>query len=863
MRPHVFAATALLAAACGAETPAPRGAAPSTPASSAPVASARAADEAEGAPALRLPPDIRPVAESLELRVDPAQERFSGTARIDVVLDRPRSVLWLHGRGLHVLHAVVTPEGEGPIDATWRQRNDDGLASVTPAREVRAGKARLTIDYDAAFADGLVGLYRTREAGTPYALTQFEPVDARRAFPCFDEPGFKIPFQVALTVPKDAQAIANGPEVEHASLQDGSVRVRFETTPPLPSYLVAFAVGPFDVVHLDIPPNATRAKPLPLRLIAAKGRGLGLAYAALRSGEILSTLETYFGVAYPYAKLDLLAVPDLEGAMENAGAITFNEPLLLVDEKTSPQSQRQDLLYVVAHEMAHQWFGDLVTMAWWDDIWLNESFATWMGYKAVDLWDRKLDAPIWRLQESQEAMGHDALANARQIRQPIASLDDVRNAFDQITYGKGGGVLAMFERWLGDDVFQRGVRAHLDAHRFGTATADDFLAALSRAAGKDVAAPLRTFLDQPGVPFVDATLVCDAAGSRLHVTQSRYLPLGSKGDPARTWQIPVCASYGLKGRTREACALVTAEQGDVPLDGCPEWVLPNAGGAGYYRFGLARDDLKKLSSRGLRRLKPAERAAYADALRAAYNRATTSAADVLEAVAPLAADAKEEIAREPAGFLSQARDWLAGDPLRRKIDAYERRLYAPVAGHLGWSAPKDEDADRAKLRRRALWSLAIDARDPAARAEAKRRARAYLGKDQHVHGEALDANLAEVALTAAGQDADAALFDALLAHFTSTEDAVQRNALLAALSAAHRPELAARARDLMLTGPLRQTEILVPLVTQLEEPRAARAGVGVDEGALRPARLEDRHADVRNPGADSVARRVLRRRARR
>jgi alanyl aminopeptidase len=773
----------------------------------------------EAVPALRLPADTRPTAEVLELGVDPEQDHFSGMVSIGLLLARPRSVLWLHGRGLHVTRVVLQQEGGAPIEGSWQQRNDEGVASVTLAREARAGKAELVIEWDARYSDGLVGLYKTREAGVAYAFTQFEPVDARRAFPCFDEPGFKIPFFVGLTVPKGAQAIANGPEVERTTLANGSVHVHFDVTPPLPSYLVAFAVGPFDVVNApDVPPNATRTKPLPLRLIAAKGRGHELAYAAKRAGAILSTLEAYFGVAYPYSKLDLIAVPDLEGAMENAGAITFNEPLLLVDEKTSPQSQKQDLAYVVAHEMSHQWFGDLVTMAWWDDLWLNESFATWMGYKAVDLWDRTLDAPIWRLRESQGAMGHDALANARQIRQPIASLDDVTNAFDEITYGKGGGVLAMFERWLGEDVFQRGVWTHLDAHRFGSATVDDFLSALSKAATRDVAAPFRTFLDQPGVPFVDAAVVCEAAGSRLHVTQSRYLPLGSRGDPARTWQIPVCASYGLKGRTREACALVTAQQGDVPLEGCPDWVLPNAGGAGYYRFGLARDDLRKLASRGLRRLKPAERAAYADALRAAYDRATTSAADIFEAVAPLAADPKEEIAGEPAGFLSQARDWLASDALRPKIDAYERGLYGPVAGRLGWSGPKDEGADRVKLRSRALWALAIDARDPVARAEAKRRAMAYLGHDQHVHPEAVDASLVHVALTAAGQDADAALFDALLAHLTSTEDAVQRDALLAALSAARRPELAARARDLMLTGPLRQTEILQPLETQLEDP---------------------------------------------
>jgi alanyl aminopeptidase len=811
----------LFVLACAPEAPAPR--APGPPVPSTSVAAGPAStppSDAESTPVLRLPSDTRPLAEALELRVDPGQDRFSGRATIDLALDRPRSVVWLHGRGLHVSRATLVPEGDAPIDATWQQRNDDGIAAIGLARQARAGKARLVIEYDAPFSDGLVGLYRTHEGGAAYAFTQFEPLDARRAFPCFDEPGFKIPFDVALIVPRDAQAIANSAERDRTPTPDGAVRVAFGVTPPLPSYLVAFAVGPLDVVRApDVPPNAARTRPLPLRLVAARGRGPELAYAAKHAGEIVSALETYFGLAYPYEKLDVLAVPDLEGAMENAGAITFDEPLLLLDEKTAPQWQKNAFAYVFAHEASHQWFGDLVTMAWWNDLWLNESFATWMGYKAVDLWDPKLEASTWRLREAQDAMARDALASARQIRQPVAALDDVRNAFDDITYGKGGGVLAMFERWIGDDAFRRGVRAHLDAHRFGSATADDFLSALSGAAGRDVAGPFRTFLDQPGVPLVDTTVTCDGQGARLHARQSRYLPLGSSADPARTWQIPVCVSYGLKGGTRDACVLLAEQQADVPLEGCPDWVMPNAGGAGYYRFGLTREDWKKLSTVGLARLKPTERAAYAGSLHAAFDRATLPMGDVLDQVAPLVTDPKEEVAGAPASFLSQARDWLyAEPPLRTKIDAYERRLYAPVARRLGWTGARNEDADRGKLRRRVLWALAVDAREPAARAEAKRRAAAYLGKDDRVHPDALDGNVVDVALTVAGQDADAALFDSLLAHLAKSEDAVQRDNLLSALSGARRPELAARARELVLSGTLRLTETLRPISVQLEDP---------------------------------------------
>ncbi|HLK45193.1 MAG TPA: M1 family metallopeptidase, partial [Acidimicrobiales bacterium] len=343
----------------------------------------------------------------------------------------------------------------------------------------------------------------------------------------FDEPGFKIPFAVTLVVPSGDQAIANTPEVERSpAAAAGATRVRFAPTPPLPSYLVAFAVGPLDVVRAaDVPPNPVRPKPLPLRGVAVKGRGGELAYALGHAGELLSMLETYFGVPYPFEKLDLLAVPQLSGAMENPGAVTFDEPLLLFDPKTAPLRQRLDYAMVVAHELSHQWFGDLVTMAWWDDTWLNESFAEWMGYKVAQQWEPALRADLDFAEGTQSAIGTDSLVSARQVRQPIASADDIENAFDDTTYKKGGAVISMFERWLGPEVFQKGVRAHMARHRFATASADDFLAALSDAAGRDVAAPYRTFLDQPGVPFVEAALVCDGgAPPRLHLRQSRFLP---------------------------------------------------------------------------------------------------------------------------------------------------------------------------------------------------------------------------------------------------------------------------------------------------------------------------------------------------
>ncbi len=825
-----ISAPALLAtlcvAACGPEAAAP----PATPqASAAPTQTgpvATAPDEPR--PALRLPSDVHPTAEAIELTIRPDQDRFSGRVDVDVTLDRSRRSIWLHARGLHVSSASVTPEGGAAIPAQWTDEDDRGLGRLALASDAPAGHVRIHAEYDAPFVSGNQGLFKVTEAGVPYAFTQFEPTDARRAFPCFDEPGFKIPFTATLVVRDGDQAITNTPEAGREPAGQGLVRVRFGTTKPLPSYLVAFAVGPLDVVKAaDVPPNGVRTRPLPLRGVATKGRGPELAYALAHAGEILSALETYFGIEFPYEKMDILAVPEMSGAMENAGAVTFDEPLLLLDPNTAPIWQRSAYAEVVAHEFSHQWFGDLVTMAWWDDTWLNESFAEWMGYKMSQQWDPSLQGDLELANATQNAIGTDSLVSARQIHQPIAASDDIENSFDDITYQKGGSVIAMFERWLGPDVFQKGVRQHLSQHRFGNATADDFLAALSNAAGRDVGSAFRTFLDQPGVPFVEAELRCPGgAQPHVHLKQSRFLPRGSSGEATRTWQVPVCMKYpvaaGHEAQTKETCTLLSAGETDVALDAttCPAWIFPNAHGTGYYRFALSSADLANVRSKALPSLDARERIAFGNSLRAAFNHGSTPFGEVLMAAEPLATDTDPRVASEPGGFVGMAHEWLATDPLRPRVETFARRLAQGPFAKLGWTKHKGETPGTMQLRSEMLGFLVDTGHDPALRAEAKRRAAAYIGyrKDGAIHQDVVDENLAGSALWVAGQDADPAFFDALLTVFTKQTDDVMRGRLLGAISAARDPKLAARARDLVLDDRLKHNEMMQPLWAQLGQP---------------------------------------------
>jgi alanyl aminopeptidase len=436
-----------------------------------------------------------------------------------------------------------------------------------------------------------------------------------------------------------------------------------------------------------------------------------------------------------------------------------------------------------------------------------------------------MEARLALLGGVQEAIGADALASARAVRQPIASTDDIENAFDSITYEKGGGVLAMFERWASAETFRRGVHDYLEAHRFGNATADDFLDAESRAVKKDVKTPFHTFLDQPGVPFVEAEVKCDGA-ARLHMKQSRYFPIGSTGDANRVWQIPICARYQVGADTKEACALLTEREGDLPLGpACPAWVLPNADGAGYFRFALAPADLAKLREKGVASLTVREKTAYANSLRAAYNRSALPMSEILPAAAMLATDPHRDIALEPLGIIGQAREWLYEDKLRGAVERYAGSLYKGAFTKAGWKRSPNEDPARTALRSGLLGALASTARDAGVRAEAKRLGLAYLGdpKGTEVHADVIDADLVGTALAVVGDEVDRPLWDALKARLAKSDDAMIRRRLLTVLTQTTKPELVPLVRDLAFDPVLRATETSWPVWSLLGHPETREA----------------------------------------
>src|SRR5712692_2804952 len=611
-----------------------------------------------------LPRDVRPLHYTLALQIDPDQPRFSGTAEIAVELRQRRQELWIHGRGLHMTEA--TADG---APARYEQMTDDGVARLSLPKALGPGRTMLRFAWDAAFDPQLAGLYLVKAAGVNYAFTQFEDIDARRAFPCFDDPGFKTPFDVTLTVPAADTAVANTLPLEEQPARAGLKSIRYAATLPLPTYLLAWSVGPFDVVTpLPLPPNEIRKRPLRVRGIAAKGRGPELAYARETGNQLLVELERWFGRELPYDKLDHIAVPDYTfGAMENAAAITYREAFLLFKEGVGSADQKATIAHGIAHETAHQWFGDLVTLRWWDDAWLNESYATWMDHKIVESWNPALLSRVELLKNTGKAMGADSLASARAIRQPVETNAEIANAFSSsIAYYKGASVLEMFERWVGAPSFQKGVRAYIDAHANGSGSTDELLASISRVAGREVGTPFHTFLDQPGVPLVEARLSC-AEKPRLLLKQSRYLPVGSEGDRKKTWQIPFCVRSSLG----EQCTLLTSAEGAMDLPGCPQWLVPNADASGYYRWSLGREDLARLAGA---RLTLRERISLGQNLAAAVKSGDLRASDALPALEPLARDPEGPVATEPMQFLGSLARYVSDDALSA-LRRYSAALY--------------------------------------------------------------------------------------------------------------------------------------------------------------------------------------------
>jgi alanyl aminopeptidase len=774
---------------------------------------------------LRLPDAVRPLAYRIDLEVDPREPEFAGHVEIDIELEERTKQILLHGEKLAVDVAHVRAGG-GQVPAHYTELGE-GFAALSLRTPVGPGPATLRIAYTAPFDVQLEGLYRVEVAGEHYAFTQFEPLAARRAFPGFDEPRFKTPFEMKLTVPDGHQALANTPALTSVRTEDGRVTTTFAPTRPLPTYLVAVATGPLDVVDAgDIPGNEVRPGRVPLRGVAVKGQGPRLAYALKHTGALLALLEKRLGVPYPYEKLDIVAVPDFSsGAMENVGLITFRDMLLFVDEETSPLNIKRWFAETMAHELAHQWFGNLVTMAWWDDLWLNESFATWLGIEIADEFDRDLGIDAQSRAELHGAMNEDSLASARRIREPIHTAGDILNAFDGITYAKGGAVLDMFAAYAGSEAFARGLKRYLDAHADGNATVHDLLRALDTASEKPISEAFSTFLERPGVPQVGLGWMCVGDANTLLLSQKRYRPIGSEAEALPPWKIPVCVKMAKGDDVGTRCFLLDESKKTVPLGStCPDWVLPDAGAAGYYRWVVGGGALAKLA-RAQDALTPREQLNVLDAAQSSLMDGSLRCAEVLESASLFLRSKEPDVARAAAGLFWLVLSELVADERIPLVRAHAQRMHRPVLDEVGGTPVKGEPWRVAERRAVALEQLALVAEEDEAIALAADLGRRYVGElgDGAVHPDAVAPALVGAAITSAVRAGDATFFEGVAADALKSDDPLVRRHLLAALLRVTDPALAAKARALLVDERLRTNEVWLVLDRPLRDPRTRDA----------------------------------------
>jgi aminopeptidase N len=761
------------------------------------------------ASAQRLPTTVVPSHYDLAFVVDLAHERFDGTETIHVDVKEPTATVVLNAMEID-FREVTIGTGEGAQVATVALDDKAQTATLTVPKPLPKGASEIHARFSGTLNTKLRGFYISKTKLRSYAVTQFESTDARRAFPCFDEPSFKATFGVTLTIDRGDTAIANG-KVLSDTPGPGPTKhtMKFSTTAKMSSYLVAMTVGDFKCVE-------GAADNVPIRICATPDKR-DLTQIALESAQqVLWFYDSYYSIKYPFGKLDVVAVPDFAaGAMENTGAIFYRETDLLADSKSASVGTRKTIASILAHEMAHQWFGDLVTMQWWDDIWLNEGFATWMANKPLAAAHPDWNVDVDEADENQTALALDSLTTTRPIHNDVSTPAQIDEAFDAIAYQKGAAVLRMLESSVGADTFRKGINAYLQAHAYGNATSEDFAKSIATSSGKPVERVLPTFVNQPGVPLLDVSLACDGNQTAVTLKQQRFVIDGGRGENGR-WQIPICVKA--PGQTTASCEVMTEASHTMKLPGsCAPWVFANAGAHGYYRTAYPPDMLRAIAPRVATDLSAPERLVLLDDEWALVRAGRHTAADYLTLAAGYGREHISGVLAEVTRRFATIDEELTTDASKPKFVAFVRSLLRPLFDEIGFAGSASEPDERRSARAVLVGALGTYADDP----DVVARSRAALDRAL-TGGPALEPTVAGAIVRAAAMHGDQKLFEALAAAGDRASSPEDQYRYLYALADFQQPALIQRGLDRSLTPQLRNQDTAIYLSRFLINP-AARA----------------------------------------
>ena len=743
----------------------------------------------------RLPRTVQPRHYALELRPDLSRNEFEGSVRVTLEVLETTRALVLNAADLVIFDAELElPEGRRlPGSVSYNQHEQQ--ATVAFAEEVPAGSGYvLRLDYLGRLNDQLHGFYRStyrdeNAVERVIASTQFEPADARRAFPCWDEPEFKATFTISLVVGEGETALSNEGVAAEEDLGDGRRRITFEETMIMSTYLVAVVVGPFEFSETRLVGGT------PVRVAAVVGRSHLTGFALESAASALRFLATYFDIPYPGRKLDHIAIPDFAwGAMENLGCVTYRESALLADPAVASQVELQRIATVIAHETAHMWFGDLVTMKWWNGIWLNEAFATFM-----ELTTTNADHPEWHVWTAfgvakAAALSTDGLRATRPVEYRVGRPEEAEAMFDVLTYQKGGAVLRMLEQYIGPETFRKGISHYLETHSYGNTETTDLWDALETVSGEPVTTIMDSWIYQRGYPVIVVERGADPA--TIELRQRRFLYDGA-GSGER-WSVPINLRAWGGGRVQHQKLLLDTETASFSFEGPVDWVVVNDGAWGFYRVRYSSDLGRSLRQADLKEvLSPAERLSLVGDTWAAVVAGLTDLDEWVSVAEALVGDTDPDV-WSAIGSVLELLDLVAGDEDREPLRALVQRVASQSWSELGWTARPGEARRAATARARVLAILGLTGEDPEIRPEAHERFDRFLGDRSALQAD-LVSSAARIAVSAGGEDG----WETVLDKYKTAATPQERIRYLFALAESADPSILTRTLDLALSPDVR------------------------------------------------------------